>query len=673
MAIFQFSGLKRSPSKVTALMGLKKFTLTKSDHDSELYSGEIPADTAGNKLITVPEFGYRGSLNLVALPIINNPDSYISQNVDQLNILLDSSNSTNQSYQNAKTSIRNLLEELKEKLSVLSSADKQKVAEYLQANIFADIEGVTSFKQIKERPTTLFGILIMSAYADDLSNFINSSIQGMRALVLVSPKLLGAAFFAIGGFTLFSKNITGIWWNVAGLISAAAGIALLTSRASAAQDEINDVHNVDSDSLYLRLPSQINSGEVSSFSIWGQAVPLDSIAPASPLITQAINAKNNANFELGKINSQLGSVNSTLSLLGYSSQIEPLPLLSFPQTRFKTILSPNYVTSVQIISSDEGNASVSSYFVDSNNLNIKFISPKTQKAVLRVTYYNQDFGIEKNIDTEIQIQNPLKAYILFTKNYLDASFDSTDPENPDIEGLTYTWNLGDGKIIETTSKTFSHHYQNPGPYIVTLTVSDSKGNSDSASVSLYMTPREISFFIKVSVHGTYLYTDTTVGWRDIANDKNYPDVKLPPSSVSIETLMNDPYIRLKPRDILILESVGAHQASVPPSTDTDSTLAGVFYGNGGFIYPDTTFEEISTDSIPFVGPFRSQNTCNQGHPTDIPQDFYIPSQPAKVRVPAGAKELQLTVDDCYFADNSDPNNDFGILVKFTIVREFSDQ
>ena len=480
-AIFQFSGLKRSSSKVTALMGLRKFTLLRSEQNPELYSGEIPADSAGNKLMAIPEFGYKGSFNLVVLPAISNPDEYISQSVDQLSILLDSVTSTNQSYLNSKASLQSLLEELKTKIAVLSSSDKQKVAEYLQANIFADLQGVTSFNQIKSRPSTLFGLLIASAYADEVSDFIKSVTNDMYSLVLSSPKLIGAGFVAIG---LIGVNKLPGWWKTAGVASILTGLALLISKAQGAQDLMNNVHAIDTDSIFVKLPSKINSGEATTFSVWGKAVPIESIAPNTTLISQVINSKVNLNNQLVEINSQVASLNSTLSLLGFSSQVESLPLLSFPQTTFPTVLSTNYITNVQLISSEDGQASIKNFSKNGNNLLITFNSSRTQNAKLRVTFVNADLGINKNIDTDIAISVAPKAVINYTKNNLVVNFDSTDPEDPNVTGLTYSWNFGDGQTVNTTSKTISHNYLVSGIYNVTLTVTDSYGASDSKTVNI---------------------------------------------------------------------------------------------------------------------------------------------------------------------------------------------
>lgn len=75
-----------------------------------------------------------------------------------------------------------------------------------------------------------------------------------------------------------------------------------------------------------------------------------------------------------------------------------------------------------------------------------------------------------------------KAVINYTKTNLAVNFDSTDPQNPTVAGLTYSWNFGDGQTGNTTSKTLSHNYSVAGTYNVSLAVTDSFGASDTASV-----------------------------------------------------------------------------------------------------------------------------------------------------------------------------------------------
>jgi PKD repeat protein len=72
----------------------------------------------------------------------------------------------------------------------------------------------------------------------------------------------------------------------------------------------------------------------------------------------------------------------------------------------------------------------------------------------------------------------------YTKNNLVVNFDSTDQEDPNVIGLTYSWDFGDGQTANTASKTLSHNYSVAGTYNVSLTVTDAYGASDSENISI---------------------------------------------------------------------------------------------------------------------------------------------------------------------------------------------
>jgi len=66
-------------------------------------------------------------------------------------------------------------------------------------------------------------------------------------------------------------------------------------------------------------------------------------------------------------------------------------------------------------------------------------------------------------------------------------FDGSGSSDPDGDPLTYTWDFGDGNTATTTKATVSHTYLWGGTFDVTLTVSDGKGGTDTASSSANVT------------------------------------------------------------------------------------------------------------------------------------------------------------------------------------------
>ena len=254
--------------------------------------------------------------------------------------------------------------------------------------------------------------------------------------------------------------------------------------------------------------------------------------------------------------------------------------------------------------------------------------------------------------------NCLKAVINYTKNNLVVNFDSTDPEDPSVTGLIYSWNFGDGQSANTTSKTLPHAYTQAGTYNVSLTVTDESGAINSTSVSINVTSNEISFFLHVNPQGTYYFVDTVGGY---APDGVFlQDRKVDPTTLDLTSLYNDPNINLRSGDFLQLQSVGASLPG-PGWSESQTGLVAVFRDiNGGFLYPGVEGEFYSVPT---------PATYPRGFPTDIPQDFWIPQDHAKnLQVPQGATNIAFSVPDSYFTDNSDPNGDYGVVIKITIVR-----
>jgi peptide/nickel transport system substrate-binding protein len=62
--------------------------------------------------------------------------------------------------------------------------------------------------------------------------------------------------------------------------------------------------------------------------------------------------------------------------------------------------------------------------------------------------------------------------------------DASGSRDPDGEIVKYTWDFGDGNIEDSTDEIISHSYDNPGNYIVLLTVEDDGGLTDTTEKRL---------------------------------------------------------------------------------------------------------------------------------------------------------------------------------------------
>ena len=85
--------------------------------------------------------------------------------------------------------------------------------------------------------------------------------------------------------------------------------------------------------------------------------------------------------------------------------------------------------------------------------------------------------------------------------------------------------------------------------------------------------------------------------------------------------------------------------------DDQIGLIAVFSSSAGNHETTGTFEPYTRGIVDGTVPFN-----------DIPEDFYITPNGVFVRVPAGATHLKFATTDAYKAPNSDPDNDFGVLI-----------
>jgi PKD repeat protein len=74
---------------------------------------------------------------------------------------------------------------------------------------------------------------------------------------------------------------------------------------------------------------------------------------------------------------------------------------------------------------------------------------------------------------------PPTARIIANCSHSTCGFDGTTSSDPESGPLTYSWNLGDGTT--STSPSLTHDYATPGTYTVTLTVTDNRGQTGTAT------------------------------------------------------------------------------------------------------------------------------------------------------------------------------------------------
>jgi PEP-CTERM motif len=117
-----------------------------------------------------------------------------------------------------------------------------------------------------------------------------------------------------------------------------------------------------------------------------------------------------------------------------------------------------------------------------------------------------------------------------------------------------------------------------------------------------------------------------------------------------------------------LQVIGGFKFSFSDSfPDTATALGGVF-SSSNVILPPTNLNRVP-GAIGIGIDFVTGPTLFNGDPTDIPEDFSISPNGNLIAVPTGAKFLFAGVIDSFYADNSDPNGDFGLKITTSAVPE----
>lgn len=291
------------------------------------------------------------------------------------------------------------------------------------------------------------------------------------------------------------------------------------------------------------------------------------------------------------------------------------------------------------------------------------------------TTYLYDEGIKKQvinkmIETAQKLESncgsQFRAIISYHPRNLAVSFDATDPEDPDVTGLTYEWDFGNGDKLVTDQKKIEYQYSDEGYYEVSLTVSNAAGDKQRESVEFNLQFGEYSFFIPIEPRGTYLFTD--------CSDQNPygADCALPASKIDLTALYNNPDVNLREGDIISILIVGDRPwfPGVLGGGYNDIVMA-VFEGDSGFLSPGPN--SVAREAV-------SQPTLGRNLLTDIPEDRFVNFDtvydvtPTIFQIPYGAKRLNFSLNDSYFKDNIDPQgNSLKAWVKMKIVRSSQSQ
>lgn len=172
---------------------------------------------------------------------------------------------------------------------------------------------------------------------------------------------------------------------------------------------------------------------------------------------------------------------------------------------------------------------------------------------------------------------------------------------------------------------------------------------------------DATFFVKVNPAGTYLRTDSDD--KELDHAHNPPQFVLLPAAATeldLTALYNNPDILLSPGDYLALESVGDFRFGDTDSGESSTGLIGVFAGTNGFLAPGPGSSTSPVYTVPTFG---------QGLVTDIAEDFAIPGDHfVAARIPENATKLLFSANDSNFANNSDPNNDYGVTIKIRVIK-----
>jgi Ca2+-binding RTX toxin-like protein len=148
-------------------------------------------------------------------------------------------------------------------------------------------------------------------------------------------------------------------------------------------------------------------------------------------------------------------------------------------------------------------------------------------------------------------------------------------------------------------------------------------------------PAVATTFFKINPAGTYL-ADL------VGNPSLWPDPAPTASKVRLSA------VGAAPGSTITLSASG-NFSWIGPTAETGSSLLAVFVDSAG--------KKILPEA--FLG--HTSATQASGKITDVAEDFYVPANGlVQIKVPVGAVEIWFSVNDSFFSDNTDSDNDFGV-------------
>jgi hypothetical protein len=119
------------------------------------------------------------------------------------------------------------------------------------------------------------------------------------------------------------------------------------------------------------------------------------------------------------------------------------------------------------------------------------VDGKTYEMTLTITEYEgkeyfailgfENGGAGVNFEPKAKILAPSQAYV-----GQEILFDGSQSSDPNDDPLCFYWNFGDGII--STDKKSTHIYQNPGEYLVSLTVDDGMASPSATTTIKILSP-----------------------------------------------------------------------------------------------------------------------------------------------------------------------------------------